>query len=109
MNVPILPLDPTWFQRAADYQAQLTMPAGALGRLLDLGRQLCAVQETLTPVAEPAVVVVMAADHGVAEEGVSAYPQEVTGQMVANFLSGGAAVNVLARRQKARVLVVDMG
>ena len=85
------------------------MPAGALGRLLELGRLLCAIQETLRPQGEPAAVVVMAADHGVAEEGVSAYPQEVTGQMVANFLHGGAAINVLARRQGARVLVVDMG
>ena len=85
------------------------MPSGALGRLLDLGRQLCAVQETLRPEAEPAAVVVMAADHGIAEEGVSAYPQEVTGQMVANFLAGGAAINVLARRQNLRVLVVNMG
>jgi nicotinate-nucleotide--dimethylbenzimidazole phosphoribosyltransferase len=85
------------------------MPAGALGRLLDVGRQLCAIQETLTPCTEPAAVLVMAADHGIVEEGVSAYPQEVTSQMVANFLRGGAAVNVLARRQQARVLVVDLG
>jgi nicotinate-nucleotide--dimethylbenzimidazole phosphoribosyltransferase len=85
------------------------MPTGALGRVLELGRQLCAIQETLQPRAEPAAVLVMAADHGIAAEGVSAYPQEVTGQMVANFLRGGAAINVLARRQKARVLVVDMG
>jgi nicotinate-nucleotide--dimethylbenzimidazole phosphoribosyltransferase len=109
MSMLIKPLDPAWFRRAAAYQNRLTMPAGALGRLLELGRQLCAIQETLTPCAEPAAVVVLAADHGVAEEGVSAYPQEVTGQMVANFLRGGAAINVLARRQRARVLVVDMG
>jgi len=102
-------LNPTWFQRAADYQARLTMPTGALGRLLELGRQLCAVQETLQPRTEPAAVLVMAADHGVSEEGVSAYPTEVTGQMTANFLRGGAAINVLAKRQGARVLVVDMG
>src|SRR6266849_5113357 len=102
-------LNPVWFRRAAEYQARLTMPTGALGRLLELGRQLCAIQETLQPETEPAAVVVMAADHGVAEEGVSAYPYEVTGQMVANFLGGGAAINVLARRQGARVLVVDMG
>src|SRR5437016_12200336 len=105
----IAPLNPAWFQRAAEYQARLTMPAGALGRLLDLGRQLCAIQETLAPITEPAAVLVMAADHGVAEEGVSAYPSEVTGQMVLNFLQGGAVINVLAKRQSARVLVVDMG
>jgi nicotinate-nucleotide--dimethylbenzimidazole phosphoribosyltransferase len=85
------------------------MPAGALGRILDIGQQLCAIQQTLTPRTEPSAVLVMAADHGIAEEGVSAYPQEVTGQMVANFLRGGAAINVLARRQGARVVVVDMG
>src|SRR5438128_5155747 len=102
-------LDPVWFQRAAEHQARLTMPAGALGRLLDMGRQLSAIQETLTPHTEPAAVLVMAADHGIAEEGVSAYPQEVTGQMVANFLHGGAAISVLARRQGARVIVADLG
>lgn len=85
------------------------MPAGALGRLLELGRQLCAVQETLSPRGEPSAVVVMVADHGVAEEGVSAYPQEVTRQMAANFLRGTAAVNVLARRQHARLLVANLG
>jgi nicotinate-nucleotide--dimethylbenzimidazole phosphoribosyltransferase len=102
-------IDPHWFHRAAEYQKQLTMPAGALGRLLDIGQQLCAIQETLRPETEPATVLVMAADHGVAAEGVSAYPQEVTGQMVANFLAGGAAINVLARRAGAQVVVVDMG
>ena len=61
------------------------------------------------PRTEPAAVLVLAADHGVAEEGVSAYPQEVTAQMLANFLSGGAAINVLARRQGASVHVLDMG
>lgn len=105
----IHPPDPTWFARAAEHQQRLTMPTGALGRLLDLGRQLCAIQETLAPRADPAAVLVLAADHGVAAAGVSAYPQEVTGQMVANFLRGGAAVNVLARRQGARVVVVDVG
>jgi nicotinate-nucleotide--dimethylbenzimidazole phosphoribosyltransferase len=109
VSLAIPPLNDAWLQRAAEHQSRLTMPAGALGRLLDLGRQLCAIQETLHPVAEPAAVLVMAADHGIAAEGVSAYPQAVTGQMVANFLQGGAAINVLARRQKARVIVVDMG
>ena len=85
------------------------MPAGALGRLLELGRQLCAIQETLQPLAEPTAVVVMAADHGIVEEGVSAYPQAVTAQMVANFLRGGAAINALARRQGAQLLIVDLG
>jgi nicotinate-nucleotide--dimethylbenzimidazole phosphoribosyltransferase len=106
---PIEAPDPLWRERAADHQARLTMPQGALGRLLDVGRQLCAVQQTLQPHADPAAVVVLAADHGIAAEGVSAYPQEVTGQMVANFLRGGAAVNVLARRQGAHVFIADLG
>jgi nicotinate-nucleotide--dimethylbenzimidazole phosphoribosyltransferase len=109
MERRICELNPSWFRRAAEYQARLTMPTGALGRLLEIGRQLCAIQETLPPRTEPAAVVVMAADHGITEEGVSAYPSEVTGQMVLNFLRGGAAINVLAKRQGARVLVVDMG
>ena len=99
----IAPLDPSWFRRAAEHQSRLTMPAGALGRLLELGQQLCAIQETLQPHANPAAILIMAADHGIAAEGVSAYPAEVTGQMVANFLRGGAAINVIARRQQARV------
>jgi nicotinate-nucleotide--dimethylbenzimidazole phosphoribosyltransferase len=103
------PLDPTWFARAAARQARLTMPTGALGRLLDLGQRLCAIQETLAPAADPAAILLMAADHGVAAEGVSAYPPAVTGQMVANFLRGGAAINVLARRVSACVLVADVG
>ena len=102
-------LDPDWFRRAAEYQQRLTMPRGALGRLLDVGRQLCAVQQTLRPQAEPAAVLVCAADHGVTEEGVSAYPQEVTAQMLANFERGGAAINVLARRQRAALHVLDLG
>lgn len=109
MSETIAPLDPAWFQRGIEYQARLTMPTGALGRILELGRRLCAIQETLQPRSEPASVVVMAADHGITAEQVSAYPQEVTTQMVRNFLAGGAAINVLARRQQARVLVVDMG
>ena len=104
MKSLISELDPTWFRRAVEYQTRLTMPTGALGRLLELGQQLCAIQETLRPRTEPAAVLVMAADHGVVEEEVSAYPSEVTGQMVLNFLRGGAAINVLAKRQGAREL-----
>jgi nicotinate-nucleotide--dimethylbenzimidazole phosphoribosyltransferase len=109
MQTPIAPLDPLWLRRAAEHQARLTMPTGALGRLLPLAQQLCAVQQTLQPSTQPALVLLMAADHGIAAESVSAYPQEVTGQMVANFLRGGAAINVLARRQGAEVLIVDVG
>ena len=103
------PPDASWAARAAERQGRLTMPAGSLGRLLELGRTLAAVQRTDRPSGGPALVAVFAADHGVARSGVSAYPQEVTGQMVANYLRGGAAVNVLARRAGADVRVVDLG
>ena len=85
------------------------MPPGSLGRLLEIGRQLAAVQRTDRPQGHPALVAVFAADHGVAAAGVSAYPQDVTGQMVANYLRGGAAVNVLARVAGAEVRVADLG
>jgi nicotinate-nucleotide--dimethylbenzimidazole phosphoribosyltransferase len=86
-----------------------TKPRGSLGRLEDLACRLASVYRTAAPAPPPKVVVVMAADHGVTEEGVSAYPAEVTAQMVKNFASGGAAINVLARQADARVVVVDMG
>jgi nicotinate-nucleotide--dimethylbenzimidazole phosphoribosyltransferase len=85
------------------------MPPGSLGRLLSLGQQLAGLQRTDQPVGTPALIAVMAADHGVSAAGVSAYPCEVTGQMVANFLAGGAAINVLARRAGAELFVVDLG
>jgi nicotinate-nucleotide--dimethylbenzimidazole phosphoribosyltransferase len=101
--------DPAWAGRALDRQSRLTMPSGALGRLLEIGRLLASIQRTDRPLGHPSLVAVFAADHGIAEGGVSAYPQAVTGQMVANYLAGGAAVNVLARRAGAMVRVVDLG
>ncbi|MBX6312167.1 MAG: nicotinate-nucleotide--dimethylbenzimidazole phosphoribosyltransferase [Isosphaeraceae bacterium] len=103
------PPDPAWAARAAERQDRLTMPPGSLGRLLELGRLLAAIQRTDRPEGHPALIAVLAADHGIAEAGVSAYPQEVTGQMVANYLAGGAAINVLARRVGAVVRVADLG
>jgi len=97
---------------AAQAQAQLdrkTKPRGSLGRLEELACRLAAIYGTAEPALPARAVVVMAADHGVAEEEVSAYPQEVTAQMVKNFLSGGAAINVLARQHAARVIVADLG
>lgn len=101
--------DPEWAARAASRQSRLTMPPGSLGRLLEIGRRLAALQRTDQPFGAPALVAVFAADHGVTASGVSAYPSEVTGQMVLNYLQGGAAVNVLARRAGAQVRVVDLG
>lgn len=87
---------------------QLTKPPGSLGKLEELAVQIAGIRGTTTAITKKSVIV-MAADHGVCEEGISAFPQEVTGQMVHNFLNGGAAVNVLARHASADVLCVDIG
>src|SRR2546423_902830 len=85
-----------------------TKPRRSLGRIEELGVRIAAVCGEIPATLDP-VVVVAAADHGVAAEGVSAYPAEVTGQMLANFAAGGAAINVLAREVGARLVVVDAG
>jgi nicotinate-nucleotide--dimethylbenzimidazole phosphoribosyltransferase len=90
-------------------QLRLTKPAGALARLEDLHVWAAGVLRTPTPEPPRKLIVVAAADHGIAAEGVSAYPQDVTAQMLANFLAGGAAVNVLASHAGADVRVVDAG
>ena len=87
----------------------LTKPPGSLGRLEDLGIWLAGVQGRPQPHIEDIAIIVAAADHGVAARGVSAYPQAVTGQMLRNYLSGGAAVSVLAAQAGAVVVVVDAG
>jgi len=86
-----------------------TKPRRSLGRLEDLACRVAAMRATELPELPVKAIVVMAGDHGVAAEGVSAYPQEVTRQMVLNFARGGAAINVLARHASARLVVVDMG
>lgn len=88
---------------------QLTKPPGSLGRLEEIGVWLAGVRGEVRPRVDNPVVIVAAADHGVVRNGVSAYPSEVTPQMVLNFLAGGAAVSVLARSVGARVVVVDAG
>lgn len=90
-------------------QDRLTKPPGSLGRLEELATRIAGIRGEERPRLDQRVIVVAAADHGVAQRGVSAYPAEVTGQMVANFLSGGAAINVLADHAGARVRVVDAG
>lgn len=94
---------------ARDVLDRKTKPRGSLGRLEDLAAQIAAVRGTISPEPLRPTIVVAAADHGVAAEGVSAYPQEVTRQMLDNFAAGGAAVSVLARRVNADVVVVDAG
>ncbi|HYF61963.1 MAG TPA: nicotinate-nucleotide--dimethylbenzimidazole phosphoribosyltransferase [Herpetosiphonaceae bacterium] len=105
----IEPLDGGAIERARRHQADLTKPHGALGQLEALSVQLAGITSELAPLLRQPTIVVAAADHGVAAEGVSAYPASVTAQMVANFLAGGAAVNVLARAAGAELLIVDAG
>jgi nicotinate-nucleotide--dimethylbenzimidazole phosphoribosyltransferase len=105
----IPPPDVAALAAARARQATLTKPQGALGRLEDLACWFAARQARGVPAPVAAAITVFAADHGVAAQGVSAYPSEVTAQMVANFARGGAAINVLARRAGARLTVVDVG
>ncbi len=106
---PIPAPDAVFFQRALDRQAQLTKPAGSLGMLETLAVRLAAMQGRDQPSLENIHVSIFAADHGVAIEQVSAFPQAVTAEMVKNFAAGGAAVNVLARQVNAYFEVVDAG
>ena len=107
--MPIPELDANAMREASDRQGMLTKPAGSLGRLEELSVRLAGMTGRLDPPLSDAVVFTLAADHGVALDGVSAYPREVTAQMVLNFLRGGAAINVLARQVGARVVVADIG
>ncbi|MDA8437551.1 MAG: nicotinate-nucleotide--dimethylbenzimidazole phosphoribosyltransferase [Propionibacterium sp.] len=106
----IEPLDSEAVSQARERQSQLTKPPGSLGVLEDVSVKLAGMAGTCPPpLPEPAVVLVFAADHGVHAQGVSPWPQEVTVQMVGNFLAGGAVVNTLASRAGVEVSVVDVG
>ncbi|HEX3623588.1 MAG TPA: nicotinate-nucleotide--dimethylbenzimidazole phosphoribosyltransferase [Acidimicrobiales bacterium] len=106
----LTPLDAVAAAEAAELQDRLAKPRGALGALETVGIRLAAIAGTCPrPVPEPVRVAVFAGDHGVLDEGVTPWPQEVTAQMVAAFCTGGAAVNVLARHAGATVTVVDVG
>ena len=102
-------IEASWQQRAISEINNKTKPHGALGELEDLAVQLAVIQKTLTPAIYPACVLVFGADHGVARQGVSAYPTEVTAQMMANFAAGGAAINAICNSVKAELKVIDMG
>lgn len=102
-------LDPKWFERARTHLDNLTKPLGSLGRLEEIAARMVAIREHKLSDPLDKAVYVFAADHGITAEGVSAYPREVTHQMVLNFLSNGAAINVLARLHGADLVVVDVG
>jgi nicotinate-nucleotide--dimethylbenzimidazole phosphoribosyltransferase len=105
----IQPLNRTVLEEAKARTAQLVMPPRALGLLHAIGERLCGIQGTLKPSAERKAMLVMAGDHGVVAEGISAFPQEVTGAMIGTFLAGGAGINAIARHVGAEVWVADMG
>jgi len=105
----ITPLDMAAMEQARARQLQLTKPPGSLGRLEEIAVQMAGITRQPLPTVKRKAVIVMAADHGVAVEGVSAYPSAVTPQMVLNFLHGGAAINALARHAGAEVVIVDVG
>src|SRR5438128_8524927 len=99
----ITPLDTVAMEQARARQEQLTKPPGSLGRLEEIAVQMAGITRQPIPILKRKAVIVMAADHGVVAEGVSAYPSDVTAQMVLNFLRGGAAINALARQAGAEV------
>ncbi|WP_179805883.1 nicotinate-nucleotide--dimethylbenzimidazole phosphoribosyltransferase [Micromonospora purpureochromogenes] len=104
------PLDEPAMAAARDLQARLTKPAGSLGALEELSVRLAGLAGACPPpLPEPAAVAIFAGDHGVHAQGVTPWPQEVTAQMIANFLAGGAVVNAFARQAGASVTVVDVG
>lgn len=106
---PITAPDAAIYQRALYRQTQLTKPPGSLGMLENLAAKLAAMQRRDEPRLEKIHISVFAGDHGIAAEGVSAFPQAVTVEMVKNFVAGGAAINVLARHARAHFEIVDVG
>jgi len=104
-----MPTPSDWQQQIQHFIDRKTKPPGSLGRLEELALQIASLQKTLRPNLAMPRLWVFAADHGVAAQGVSAYPQEVTWQMVHNFLAGGAAINVFARQHGLPLQVVDVG
>ena len=109
MIAGIKPLDEKAMTEARTRQDSLTKPQGSLGQLESVSIQVAGIKGTPRPRIVHKVIFTLAGDHGVTQEGVSAYPSEVTPQMVHNFLRGGAGINVLARHSGARVVVADLG
>ena len=105
----IEPVDRSLEYKIQEHLDSLTKPQGSLGMLEELAKKYCLIKNTTSPKLNKKRIYTFAADHGVTEEGVSAYPKEVTPQMVLNMLNGGAAINVLSRHANAEVKVVDIG
>ncbi|MCI0605571.1 nicotinate-nucleotide--dimethylbenzimidazole phosphoribosyltransferase [bacterium] len=110
MKIPeIGPIDPLFFKKAQDHWDNLIKPQGSLGRLEEIVSRICAITRTEIPDIARKRLLVFAADHGIVREGVSAYPQDVTVQMVRGFLAGKAAISMLAKQHKIDLKIVDMG
>lgn len=109
LHAPAARVDLVAREAAISRQGELTKPPGSLGRLEDIAIQLAALQGRQQPTLEKVQIIVFAADHGVASAGVSAFPQEVTAQMIANMAAGGAAITVLARQIGAAIELVNLG
>ena len=105
----IEPVNKDWIEKAKEKTSQLVMPTRALGRLHDISEKICGICKTLKPSINRKAFLVMAGDHGVVEEGVSAYPQEVTGEMIKTLGKCGEGIVILAGQVNADVFVVDMG
>lgn len=109
VNQPCAEINIAMQAQAAEHQTQLTKPLGSLGKLESIAIRLAGMQGKLKPSLDHVHISIFAGDHGIVEEGVSAFPQEVTTQMIANFLQGGAAISVLAKELNASFEVVDTG
>ena len=108
-SLPPPALDQQIRTRALEHQAMLTKPPGALGRLEQLAVQFATWQGCLKPKCDEVAIAIFAGDHGIANEGVSAFPQAVTVEMIRNFVNGGAAINVLAKQANANLWIVNVG
>ncbi len=109
LNLPIASINSNTSEQAAGRQAQLTKPAGSLGLLETIAVQLAGLQSNVKPTIDKVQITVFAADHGIVSEGISAFPQAVTAEMIRNFSRGGAAISVLANENNAKLTVVNVG
>lgn len=106
---PADPLTEELIQAATNHQNQLTKPQGSLGRLETIAIQMAGIQNTLNPHCDQVAITIFAGDHGIVAEGVSAFPQAVTTEMLKNFVTGGAAISVLSRTINAKLEVINVG